>query len=503
MSRKNNFKSSAFSLIEISVVILIIGILIGGTLSAKGFYRKSIISSAVTLTKSSPVAAIKNLNVWLETSSEESLKDSESNIGSSITTWNDISFQSNKSPLTVGSVNPTADSINNIPTIKFPGDSNSGFSLDGKFLNGSDYTIMIVEQRSSGQSDNYFIGDSTISASNQNLLLGYSANGTVIHSQAGTTASANSNSYSATVNNYSSASPNIFVFTNSATSGKNIYLNGSLIASSSNTDTITNLSTLQIGKGYDGQIAEIAIYTRSLKDDEIADIVKYAGKKWTIKTATSVSSNCPISTEGISATSVVSGSSTKDCDIDGYSGSVSYNCSNGTATPSGSCSEITCTTTSGIGYNAKSNLPYAPSGTGSFNCDITGYTGTKSYTCITSGAAVITGGTCSNGGGSYFGTSGSGNYLAQLSPFGSATFTSDATFQAWFANNNCVNSPSGVGSSPGSYTFANGTISNSPSGYIIWMTSSTSKYWKTSSWQSMFVSSAAFGANISAIGCAQ
>ncbi len=319
---------------------------------------------------------------------------------------------------------------------------------------------MVVEQRESSQSDNYFIGDPSISTSNQNLLLGYSASGTVIHSQAGTSSSANSNSYSATVVSYSSAAPKIFIFTSSASSGKKTYLNGTLIASSSNTDAISNLSTLQIGKGYNGQIGELAIYTRSLNNDEIVDITKYAGKKWGIKTAASLSSciggtvdnsnncnnNCPISTTGISASSVAYGNNSLTCS-GGYSGTVNYTCSGGVATPSGTC--------------------------------------------------TIT------GGGSYFGNSGAGNYRAQLDPFGAATSTSDATFQAWFASNNCVTAPAGVGSSPGSYNFSNGQISNSPSGDIVWMTTPTTKYWKTSAWQSMFSFSGDFASNIAAIGCAQ
>ena len=80
----------------------------------------------------------------------------------------------------------------------------------------------------------------------------------------------------------------------------------------------------------------------------------------------------------------------------GYSGSPTYTCTtSGPATISGSCSAITCTSTSGIGYNAQSNLPYATSGSGTFSCDIPGYSGIKNYTCTTAGVASITGGTCS------------------------------------------------------------------------------------------------------------
>ena len=59
--------SSAFSLIELSIVILIIGIIIAGITQGSRLVTKMRVASARALTQSSPVTSIKGLMMWLET----------------------------------------------------------------------------------------------------------------------------------------------------------------------------------------------------------------------------------------------------------------------------------------------------------------------------------------------------------------------------------------------------------------------------------------------------
>lgn len=97
MSSQKNKK--AFSLIEISIVILIIGILIAGVTQSSRLVEISRISSARTLTKSSPVHSIKNLAGWYEATLEESFDleiDPESTTGSKVANWYDITSTSNE-----------------------------------------------------------------------------------------------------------------------------------------------------------------------------------------------------------------------------------------------------------------------------------------------------------------------------------------------------------------------------------------------------------------------
>lgn len=68
MSNKN-----AFSLIELSIVILIIGILVAGVTQSSRLIRQMKISSARSITNSSPVSSISNLAGWWETTLDSSL----------------------------------------------------------------------------------------------------------------------------------------------------------------------------------------------------------------------------------------------------------------------------------------------------------------------------------------------------------------------------------------------------------------------------------------------
>ncbi len=71
------FKShKAFSLIELSIVILVIGILIAGVVQGTSMVKKSQLVIARNLTKNSPVSRIKDLAAWYETSLESSFKTS-------------------------------------------------------------------------------------------------------------------------------------------------------------------------------------------------------------------------------------------------------------------------------------------------------------------------------------------------------------------------------------------------------------------------------------------
>jgi prepilin-type N-terminal cleavage/methylation domain-containing protein len=68
---KNN-KKKAFSLIEIAVVILIIGILIGGVSQGVDLYKDFIKQNALKITKNSVVNRISDLSMWLDYSNPNS-----------------------------------------------------------------------------------------------------------------------------------------------------------------------------------------------------------------------------------------------------------------------------------------------------------------------------------------------------------------------------------------------------------------------------------------------
>lgn len=421
----NKFRR-AFSLIEVSAVILIIGIVIAGLFTGGLIVSKSRLAAAESLAKSSPIRSIKENILWLETSLSGSISDTEANSGTAVTSWNDQSISTNKpSVVAVGTGATYSNTINSVHAIKFTGSSSNYLQIsDASFLNNTDYTIMVLEKRQSNSGNNFFIGESPNGTANQNLALGYDSDSSVIHSQG-------SDSYNAGVSTYSESAdrPRLFMFTHSAKNGNATYINGVLAAQDDTKTThLKNISTLAIGKGYTGEIGEIAIFTKALNTSERQVIEDYGGKKWTrsinrnkVANASCVGytvtdSGCDLSTPACSgscssgagctlgltgstdSSSVANGATgTVTCNSSGYSGStVSYTCTNGTVSYGGSCSCNTgggyvasggscvlgasCSTSSVTGVTTPTTVAHQASGT--LTCNTANhYTGTVTYSC--------------------------------------------------------------------------------------------------------------------------
>jgi len=85
-----NKSKTAFSLIEISIVILIIGILVAGVTQSSRLIRAIRLQTARSITTSSPVASIKNLTMWYETTLEKSIDEAERQDGIEVSKWYDV-----------------------------------------------------------------------------------------------------------------------------------------------------------------------------------------------------------------------------------------------------------------------------------------------------------------------------------------------------------------------------------------------------------------------------
>ena len=399
-------RSRAFALIELAIVILIIGVVIAAVLTADHLISKARISAAQSLTRNAPLTSMSDMIFWLESSMPTSFESSEADNGKSLSTWKDNSNLNNKNNAITGSSSPTyANTINRIHAAKFI--NGQHFVINGSALNDSDYTILIVEKRLSNSADNYFVGDPAATDLNQTLLLGYSTNGKIMHSQGA------DNSYTSNVDSYeeSLGKARIIIFTSSS-SGKKTYINGVLAASSTNTSRLSNISNLVIGKAYNGEIGEIAAFSHAFTDPEREEVETYLSKKYevkkfsgscingTIKVGTGCAyTTCSVSVNGSSATSVNSGSGAITCDQTGFSGSVSYDCSMGVANVTGTCACASGYTSSGgscirnCSVNViGSSTTTTTSGGASISCNQTGYSGTVNNTCAADGATVT--GTC-------------------------------------------------------------------------------------------------------------
>jgi type II secretory pathway pseudopilin PulG len=277
---------NAFSIIEISVVLLIISVMVAGIATGRSMITKSRLTNAKSLTQKSVINEMGNdLIAWYETSLESSFLPSEAKTdGSLITVWKD----SNKSAITKNDakigVSPTLVQnvfYNSIPGLRFTGTQYLNFN-GSKFAKNS-YTVFVVEQRRTANSENYFIAGGT-HAVNGNLVLGYGNNNIMIQAHYG-------NDFP-TPNIFAGYSPSsitprihTFLFNNSI--GKQYTLNGKTTYKNnpSQTNPLVSFTNSRIGyyiAGYIGDLAEIIMFKRSLKTEEVEAIESYLGSKYGI-----------------------------------------------------------------------------------------------------------------------------------------------------------------------------------------------------------------------------
>lgn len=285
---KNLKNKTAFSLIELSIVILIVGIVVAGVTQSSRLISAFRTSSARSMTNSSPVASMRNIIAWFDTTSEKSFLESESDNGLTISTWYDINptgtVKNNATQSTSG-YRPTytTNCVNSLPCLRFGGTTDDDyFSYDGTALASSDYSVIIVEQRRDSKINNYFMGGIGVSSDNANLHLGYRNNTTITLAQHG-------NDLNATVTAYSAprAAAHVFIFNSSV--GKYYYLNGGTATTKTDAGGLTGLTSYanaSIGAMntafFDGDICEVIIFNRAIKNEERTSILQYLGKKWGI-----------------------------------------------------------------------------------------------------------------------------------------------------------------------------------------------------------------------------
>ena len=287
MNKNKPAKKLAFSLIELSVVILVIGVFVVGVTQGTKMLNSANLASAKSLTQGSPVASIENLVMWLETTSDKSFKAGE-NINTAfgatgtITSWNDISLQAtspNNATQSGASFRPryVVNGINGLPAINFDG-IDDYLNWNGTSLVNSNYTVFVVEQRRRS-TYNYFISGINLVGNNSALILGYRSNTKVTFAQY-------INDYDIIISGYTSPIPTIHSFTFNSAIGKNYYLNGQIPSGGTciTTNCKTGLSsyTARLGE-YSGDIGEIIVFNKFLSNIERTSVEDYLKTKWRIK----------------------------------------------------------------------------------------------------------------------------------------------------------------------------------------------------------------------------
>jgi len=275
----------AFSLIELSILILIIGVIIVGIIGGKKLITLSNLSKARALTNSSPVAGIEDLALWLETTSKNSFNGVQTD-STDITAWKDINPQKNvKVAITITDAPQYVENgINGLPALKIDGVADS-LSFNESFINGSDLSVFVVDKiEESNCILCYVLADPN---NNSCIAFRYSAlPGTVAHAMYLT----NADNPEVVVLPGSFLTPRIssmvFTIAGGAPSGS-ILVNGVSSTAAANPGlpncTTGNIGSRDLTAYYKGNIGEIIIFTRALSTFERQQVEQYLAKKWSIK----------------------------------------------------------------------------------------------------------------------------------------------------------------------------------------------------------------------------
>ena len=293
----NSKNRQAFSLVELSVVIIIIGILIAGISTGIDLYSDFKISTARNLTRNSVVPRINDLALWFESVGEgvfinqnnsPNIKDNEN-----VRTWRSVGLQG-FSQMDIGQGNASLspkyvkNGINSLPSLEFNSTNNN--------------------MRMVGTLPNIFKLESTIFVVLNSTSLNASINQSYIFTIYGNLMSfdsfissnnASSHLYNGAIRDHVVASIQYrkpFIYRkiyNSALNSSTAHINGILRGSATagfsgfygSNPTVSfvlgNHGTAS--RTFGGHFAEIIIYNRALNEKEVESIEDYLKKKWAIQ----------------------------------------------------------------------------------------------------------------------------------------------------------------------------------------------------------------------------
>lgn len=297
-------KSSAFSLIELSIVILIIGVLISGVTQASRLVRQSKLTTARTLTQSSSVNSIKGLVLWLEPTMENSFLTAESVDAAVISRWFDINPQVSSPNTFSGGTGVTykaVSGINSLPAVAFQASNASASNIlatpiDTPF---SAYTIFYVARSTNLTDENTILYNGTsgtngfgISLTNAGITqVKYGVSETITLDGLTNSKGSSGDIICITidpnsVNGQIITTPAIMAYKNGGPQGNNdsdtITL-ANWVNPTTGAIRIGNLTASGTSNDFIGEISEVIIFDNVLKKADRQEVERYLSKKYAIQ----------------------------------------------------------------------------------------------------------------------------------------------------------------------------------------------------------------------------
>lgn len=248
------------------------------SMQKKVYFILTLFSAALAATAQSPGGVSTGLEVWLKADAGTSSTTDNAYLDS----WADQSPNGNDATQSTVSAKPQyqANQMNGNPVIKTTGPRYFDVDLSG--IDNIDYTIFTVTKRQSANNFQHIIGVQQ-SGNYIGLCLGYSGSTLMRFFQYGNIASLGSTAYSST-----NEIPTILAAQFAAASGKRLWhVRDGVMNSRSGTNKTHYSMTGQgrIGRGNDnygfnGQIAEVIVYNRTLSDTEKRQVHTYLSVKY-------------------------------------------------------------------------------------------------------------------------------------------------------------------------------------------------------------------------------
>jgi prepilin-type N-terminal cleavage/methylation domain-containing protein len=318
--RKNR---KGFSLIEISVVILIIGVLIAGISQASDMIDEAALKGARTASKGSRVGRVKDLVLWLDAVSDGgslTAANKQAVDADPVTQLKDMNPRSSAKLTLAGTSTFSSNKVSGLPGLVFNGSSHF-FKLADRFDNSTgEYTIYLVYQPvaiPASASHVIFEKRNTAQSGAFPYKLEIESTGFYKFSDS------NGSLYGA--KKASTGKVNLIKLTRSSAGKLEIFVDDVIKSGSDNSTSVVNSFELIIGaqngsslSNYaNGRIGELIIFERDLAPAEKADIEAYLFKKWKIEKDATKASVCSTSTVANSTGTMLVGAPSFSC-VAGY-----------------------------------------------------------------------------------------------------------------------------------------------------------------------------------------
>lgn len=294
-----------FSLVEISVVVLVVGILIASITSAVDMIAEAKLRGIRAQTKATKINRMTSLALWLEPSLIDSIAESDRVDGKTISQWSDINPQSDskiifKDGSSTSTINYKEKGENNIPVIKFlsgvddffypSGTTPKTYSFENIFPQNKFTIFAVVKPLASLNIFSLceYASSTYTCGAGKEISLKFDS---TIKAELKTFASS-STSATITATN-SSTRPVVIISALKDDVGNKLFVDGSNVATTvANTYLTTNsiVGTFKIGGGANNaEIYEIIVFYNALSDGDRQMVEGYLSRKYNIKVVAAAS----------------------------------------------------------------------------------------------------------------------------------------------------------------------------------------------------------------------